>query len=576
MVPQRDNIELKSLAPPASSNALSAVDAHLAELAATPGTRGRASARKEQGSHYTPPELVAWILDRAMQNRALPLRALDPACGAGNFLVAVAERLIARGVDAQQVLSACVFGVDIDRRAVELCRAQLLALLPSTVDASERALVATAIESHVREGDALQQSIAEITGVRAFDLIVGNPPFLNQLESATSASRAQAERVRRRTKGAVTGYADLSAAFLLESCDHLAPGGVVGFVMPQSFLATADARASRAALVASMRVCALWTADERLFEDASVRVAAVVAERPERWSFDIEESQFVRAFGASFTPLATVESSVLQGTAPWSAIFAETRGVPSVLLKTEGTLRDVARITADFRDQFYGLRGAIVDRADADPALFPPLVSTRHVDLAHCRWGEVPVRILFERFAAPRADRAVLEQDASMAAWVRTRLVPKVLVATQTKVMEAVVDESGAWLPVVPILTATVRDDVDIDLWMLAAAIASPVVTAEAARISYGTALSAAAIKLSATQLLAMPLPTDRAAWIESAGHFRAASSAESPMVRARHLHAFAETSCRAYRLDPQCSADVCAFWTQRLRPRGGALAPRE
>lgn len=531
--------------------------AHLAELGRTMGKSGRATRRKEQGSHYTPPALVAWILDRAMEARAAPARALDPACGAGNFLVAVAERLVARGVSSAEVLRGHIFGIDIDAAAIELCRARLLALLSPDTPAAERARVEDALRAHVVVGDALDRSIAEVTGVQAFDLVVGNPPFLNQLEVATTASRERAERIRARSQGTVGGYADLAAAFLSEACRHASPGGVVGFVMPQSFLAAADAGAMRAWVAANMRVGGLWTADELLFEDAGVRVCAVIASNgPAGCAVDL-------AFGPSFSAIPSIEPHRL-GSAPWSPAFASARGVPQIAVSDRPTLASVASATADFRDQFYGLKGAIVDRADADDALFPRLVSTRHVDLAHCAWGHRPVRVLFERHAAPRADRAMLERDAKMAAWMRARLVPKVLVATQTKVMEAVVDEEGAWLPVVPLLSVTLRADAPIDLWMLGAALASPVATVEAARISYGAALGAEAIKLSAKQLLALPLPIDHEAWRESARLFREASSTRAAQSRAEALRAFAGASCRAHGLDAGASTRVLAFWSTR------------
>jgi SAM-dependent methyltransferase len=538
------------------------VAAHLAELDATAGRSGRATRRKEQGSHYTPPALVSWILGRAIDRGAAPRRALDPACGAGNFLVAIAGRLVAGGLPAAEVLSERVFGIDIDEAAVEICRARLLALLPSDRPAAERAQVAAALARHVVVGDALERSIAEITGIDAFECIVGNPPFLNQLEVATTASRERAARIRERSHGVVRGYADLSAAFLLEALRHAAPGAVVGFVMPQSFLAAAAARPARAWIAGHAQVRALWTADEMLFDDAGVRVSALVVRQLAAGAR--AASSVERAFGPDFKPMGAVDHARLACGEPWSSLFADKRGVPQVEAGDAPALAEVATATADFRDQFYGLRGAIVDAADADESRFPRLVSTRHVDLARCRWGEVPARILFERFAAPRADRAALERDPSMAAWMRARLVPKVLVATQTRVMEAVVDEQGAWLPVVPLLTATLRPQADIDLWMLAAAVASPVVTAEAARVSYGAALSAGAIKLSARQLLAMPLPSVRDEWTASATALRDASmSVESP-IREAHLRAFAAASCRAHRLGGTAAAEVIGFWERR------------
>jgi hypothetical protein len=46
--------------------------------------------------------------------------------------------------------------------------------------------------------------------------------------------------------------------------------------------------------------------------------------------------------------------------------------------------------------------------------------------------------------------------------WAGQRLVPKILVANQTRRIEAVIDRTGAWLPSVPVITCTTErlDDV--------------------------------------------------------------------------------------------------------------------
>ena len=155
-----------------------------------------------------------------------------------------------------------------------------------------------------------------------------------------------------------------------------------------------------------------------------------------------------------------------------------------------------------------------------------------------------------------------------MAAWADARLVPKVLIATQTKVVEAVVDERGEWLPLVPLITATLRSEAveqGIDLWMLAAAIASPVVVARAAARYYGTALSGAAIKLSARQLLEMPLPRERASWRESADALREAAGETAGDARRAALERFARASCAAHGLAAADADAVVAFWRARL-----------
>lgn len=126
--------------------------------------------RKTSGSYYTPSELVQCLLDTALdpvieervreaerevrraganldgirQAKAeaiLALKVCDPACGSGHFLIAAAHRLAAALASARtgegepspadvrhalrDVVSHCLYGVDINEMAVELCKVSL-------------------------------------------------------------------------------------------------------------------------------------------------------------------------------------------------------------------------------------------------------------------------------------------------------------------------------------------------------------------------------------------------------------------------------------------------------------------
>jgi SAM-dependent methyltransferase len=559
------------------------VTAHLAALEETEADG--VSMRKRQGSHYTPPALVGWVLGESLRahggrGASAPTTVLDPACGAGNFLVAAARRLACSGGPRiTDVLARSVFGIDIDEPAVALCRARLAELIEDDTPPAERRAVEAALARHIVVGDALDGRAIDalVAGAAApprdgaFDLVVGNPPFLNQLERATAASRARARELRERFGGAIGGYADLAGAFLLETLRVVRAGGAVGFVMPQSFLAAVDAGAVRACVLEQASIRALWSANERLFEDASVRVMAVVLRR----GAGAGPQPLRRAFGARFEPLQPRADEMPAGDAPWSPLLSDALGVPALRASSAAgdgvaAIGSIARATADFRDQFYGLRGAIRDLAEPPEgahARLPRLVSTRHVDLARESWGAVDARILGARYRHPRVELAALTEVRGMTAWAEARLVPKVLVATQTKVIEAVVDERGELLPLVPLITVTLRAEAveqGIDLWMLAAAIASPVVVARAAARYYGTALSGAAIKLSARQLVEMPLPSVDAPWRESAAALREASRSETADARRAALGRFARASCEAHALAASDAEAACAFWLAR------------
>ena len=72
------------------------------------------------------------------------------------------------------------------------------------------------------------------------------------------------------------------------------------------------------------------------------------------------------------------------------------------------TLGDIATFTADFRDQYYGLVGAVSDDGDG-----PPLITSGLIEPGRVLVGRRQVRFAKQRFAAPRVDLAVAVADAA-------------------------------------------------------------------------------------------------------------------------------------------------------------------
>jgi len=151
----------------------------------------------------------------------------------------------------------------------------------------------------------------------------------------------------------------------------------------------------------------------------------------------------------------------------------------------------------------------------------------------------------------------------SLGAWLTERLVPKVLVATQTRVLEVWVDDSAELVPSIPLLTVTPKPGSDI--WLVAAAVASPVSAAVALCKYAGAALSADAIKLSAAQLSRLPLPAEHARWKEGAQYLRVAHAARAPAERVQALLKFGDALSRAYGLRDSDAARVLQWWKERF-----------
>jgi hypothetical protein len=137
----------------------------------------------------------------------------------------------------------------------------------------------------------------------------------------------------------------------------------------------------------------------------------------------------------------------------------------------------------------------------------------------------------------------------------------KLLVATQTKVIEVAVDEIGDCVPLTPVIELRPPDGW---LWRVAAALTNPVATAVAWRLGAGSALAIDAIKLSARQILSLPVPLDDELWDRGAELAKAAADAiaAGSGERAALLRELAETMCEAYR---QPVEPLTGWWLARL-----------
>lgn len=395
-----------------------------------------------------------------------------------------------------------------------------------------------------------------------FDVIVGNPPFLNQVENATTAEKGQAAIARVATGGSSVRYTDISAMFLLLSRNLLCAGGRTSLVQPQSLLAAKAAGPVRAELLSDSTLAHLWVSNEHLFT-ASVFTCAptILRDGPRRYPVGRQHS-------AQFESLPPLELHMdeLAGEISWAHLMAEASGIPQVDIVAGGTIADLADTVADFTE-YYRLEGFIVDDEDvpagADLREYPPLITTGLIDLAECRWGSQSTRILKQKWKAPRVDRQRMYAKGTLGPWIDRRRVPKVILATQTKVIELFVDEPGKYIASIPLITVMPNDVAQ--LWHIAAALASPVTCALALRHYAGAALSAEAIKISAKQTLALPIPRPSDAWDVAASLLREAQATDAPDDRQNVLLQYAAASVDAFGVPDNQRDDLIVWWRDRL-----------
>ena len=134
--------------------------------------------RKTSGSYYTPSDLIALVLDEALdpvldeavkaenpEQALLAITVCDPACGSGHFLVAAARRIAMRLATVRcgdsepaptevqralrDVVGRCIYGVDLNPMAAELAKVSLW------LEAVEPGKPLAFLEAHIRIGNAL-------------------------------------------------------------------------------------------------------------------------------------------------------------------------------------------------------------------------------------------------------------------------------------------------------------------------------------------------------------------------------------------------------------------------------------
>lgn len=513
-------------------------------------------ARTVDGAVPTPAPLAADLVRRGMAELpSTPSTVLDPACGAGALLLAAADELVRRGVEPREIVERRLIGIERDPAVAAVAR---LALQRWLADHESRADVVARV--HVGDGLAVTAGRPGPLAAGGVDLIVANPPFLDQLDRRSRRSAAEREWVAERF-GPVGPYCDTAALFLAASLDQVRPGGVVSMLLPTSFLSARDATAVRERVVSRATLASFWGSDESCVP-ASVQVCSVTV-----CVGDADPTASVDVFWRdSSTPVATVAAPSPDGSS-WSPFLAAARGIPCLQRPVAPQLDTLATVTAGFRDEFYAICDALesgprdVASIDAPGRRCAPVVSVGMIDPAELRWSEGEWRMGGRRRVRPTVDLHALESAApATARWVHERRRPKVLVASQGRVIEAVADEEGAFVPLTPVISVEPRSS-STSPWLLLAALTAPPVAAAVAAERCGSGLSGRSFRVSAATLAAVPLPLDATGWFEGGELARRAQGTTGERKRSL-LWELGVTMTRAHGVDDE---SVVGWWWEQI-----------
>ncbi|MFK7929836.1 MAG: N-6 DNA methylase [Myxococcota bacterium] len=246
--------------------------------------------QRRRSAHYTPAPLASQVAEHTLapllaqtsDEAVHKLRIVDPACGAGAFLLAahrvIRQDLARRGVpDPERCAGRVLVGVDRDPWACRLARLALCLRSGLPLD-----------QVYIHEGDALLGASDDPRQPtpdgsvhwpdllpHGADAIVANPPFLGGKRIRTVlGAPVRTALLRRRALG---GNTDLAAHFLHLSAEILRPGGRAGWVLTDTIAQGDTHRAGLGALVPTPFTLVRAQRSTEWPGAASVRIAVVHA-----------------------------------------------------------------------------------------------------------------------------------------------------------------------------------------------------------------------------------------------------------------------------------------------------------
>lgn len=272
------------------------------------------SRRKTLGAYFTPPHLVNHLL-RRMTDLGLDIahhRIRDPAAGGAAFLVPLARRMVARwqaeGIPDRGIstlLRRRLFGMEIDQGLADIANALLRRMLVSEWGFRPRAIRDLEL---VRKADALSRRGSGDTA----DHEVGNPPY-RRLSAGEHAA------MRGRFADIASGRLNLYAMFMRRSIARVRRGGLVGHIVPASFLGGPEFAEFRRRLLELAEVLVVDVVDRRsnVFVDAVQDACFIILRRRADEARDEEglASSGVLHADGRFTHMA--EMRVAADGSPW-------------------------------------------------------------------------------------------------------------------------------------------------------------------------------------------------------------------------------------------------------------------
>ncbi len=211
--------------------------------------------RKQHGVHYTPEALADFLacqIAGLLSPQPAPLRILDPACGDGRLLAAMASRL----PDHQHLT---LIGFETDAQESQQAQQNLSGLDHCQVD--------------IRQADFLESVANQPFAKPSFDIVISNPPYVRTQVLGQQHAKQLAQQF------GLTGRVDMYHAFSIAILRVLKVGGVLGLLTSNRFMYVQSGTSIRSLFENQFQMQAIYDLGDTKLFTAAVLPAVLIATR---------------------------------------------------------------------------------------------------------------------------------------------------------------------------------------------------------------------------------------------------------------------------------------------------------
>jgi len=292
--------------------------------------------RKRMGIYYTPTYIVDYIIKNTVGeyiknktiDEVLEVKIVDPACGSGSFLIRAFSEVcntikdkLKKGEKSERwesfkkldseklslgqkaaILLNCVYGVDLDEKAIELTQLNLLLKMLEEETRETKKRLLPNMKDNIKNGNSLindpkiagdkafnwHAQFPEVFREGGFDVVIGNPPYF----SVVTFNKKDAEFFRKRFSSSKGQY-NIYNLFIEQGINLLKNKGLLGFITQNTFLIGTDYVAIRNFIINNSSIKEIIDLGGDVFKDANVTTCISILLKDKRQKNQIKVSRKV-------------------------------------------------------------------------------------------------------------------------------------------------------------------------------------------------------------------------------------------------------------------------------------------